>query len=459
MADISSILAQIFSGQQQQLQASNPYLIASSIMPQIAQRKGKGATSSIIANALLGLTKGALAGYGTADANSQFNDYMSNALPVIENPNAPADSKYSQLQSMLKLNDSLSEAESRRELNRSLGLNYGARVGEDGTATPIQGLGEAAGQFENDKFTATYGSPVASPAQPEAESPGGSVISFPGVTSLDAREKEIYKENLRNRMTPTQAAQSARAAIKGERDAMADSFDTAKAAREKGMNLLTLADQADAAVQSAGYTGPMGALRQTGAQLASYLSEDQAQKAAATSLLDSLAPEFVKMARSPGAVSDYETKLYIGAGANKSLTPEANKILIDKMRTLGKIELEHADFLDTYRRQAGTTDGADQLWSAYKQASPIFVSSPNGGVEVNPQRVPWKQFFSGGQAQQQQAPTPMQQAPMSAGVQQNQAQSPAPQAAAAPKYSAQQLQQAGYSAADIAALQQQGMVQ
>lgn len=110
MADISSILSELLAGQRQQIQSSNPYLIASSIVPQVQQRKGKGATSSIVANALLGLTKGALAGYGTADANSEFNDYVSGMVPMLNNPAGMYDKKYAPIASALAADQAMRTA-------------------------------------------------------------------------------------------------------------------------------------------------------------------------------------------------------------------------------------------------------------------------------------------------------------------------------------------------------------
>lgn len=258
-------------------------------------------------------------------------------------------------------------------------------------------------------------------------------------SGLNFGQRESLQEKFNKRamelramgLTPAQSAETARSELEGERKAAAGSFKTAEEARRKSQSLFDLATTAEAGVAGAGKTGPYNNILSAGAQVAALLgSEDQSQKLAAQKYLDSIAPELVKMNRSPGAVSDYESKMYIGAGPNKMNTPEQNAVLIERMKDIARIEGDYADFLESYRDQMGTTAGAGQLWQQYTRQFPLFVKQGDG-IELNRSRPSWQEYF-GGEAQQV-APVQQQQAPSITGnqapVAPQQTQSPIAQAA------------------------------
>ena len=77
------------------------------------------------------------------------------------------------------------------------------------------------------------------------------------------------------------------------------------------------------------------------------------------------------------------------------------------MRNLANLESDYADFLETYKRDFGTVEGAEAVWQRYLGAHPNFVQFTDEAgkqrVELNQNRPNWKQFFAGQSTPQQQA--------------------------------------------------------
>lgn len=227
-----------------------------------------------------------------------------------------------------------------------------------------------------------------------------------GLDSTAVKLRRYYQENLDANMPPTQAATAARQQVDGEIKANAKTFDEAKVAREDGLKLIDMANTARAGMQIAGKTGSFQGLRHVGDYIASTLgSEESTQKLLGDDLINQIAPDLVKMSRSPGAVTDYENRLYIGAGPSTSKTPESNAVFVQKMEDMGKLKVDYADFLDAYRQaNSGSTTGAQQKWAEYRQAFPIFNVNPEelklmDDLEkvkaFNRERPSWQEYFSG----------------------------------------------------------------
>jgi hypothetical protein len=218
----------------------------------------------------------------------------------------------------------------------------------------------------------------------------------------------LYQTYLNSGMPPVQASAAARQQLEGEVKANSKSFDDAKEARTYGQNLMQLANTARAGMSEAGQTGSQLAslYEKTVSALSPILpfsQEEAKRQAAGDTLLDSIAPEIIKMARPTGggATSDFEAKAYLGSGPSSSNTPEANAMLVEKLENLGKINIEYADFIEAYRdANLGSTVGADKKWSEYKQNFPIFITK-DGKTEINNTRPSWQEYFlSGAQSQQ-----------------------------------------------------------
>ena len=146
---------------------------------------------------------------------------------------------------------------------------------------------------------------------------------------------------------------------------------------------------ARAGVDAAGMTGgALGGVIQTGSRLAAIFSPEQQAKQDAVKLLDSVKPDIVKIGRSPGAVTEKENQILIGAGPSSSNTPSENEKIIRKMEVIGDLEQEYADFVESYITQKGSAVGADALWIKYKERE-VFK-----GGRYNENRVPIYDYLS-----------------------------------------------------------------
>lgn len=216
-----------------------------------------------------------------------------------------------------------------------------------------------------------------------------------GNLSTNQKMQEYYKANIAADMPPSQAAIAARQQVEGEIKANTKSIDEAKIAREEGQKLIDLANTAKAGIKMAGQTGKFNTVANLYENIASVFgSEEAQQQLRGDALLGSVAPELITSNKAPGAISDYESKMYIGSGPSTMNTPEANAILAQKLENMGKIKIDYADFIDAFKSaNSGSTVGADKLWAEYKQAFPIF--NINGETaELNQNRPDWREYFA-----------------------------------------------------------------
>lgn len=231
--------------------------------------------------------------------------------------------------------------------------------------------------------------------RPGATAPIGGGLLANGQVSTAQKIADYNKEFLAQGLPPTQAAAAARQQVDAEIKANGASFDEARAAREHGQKLIDLASTARQGIAKAGETGNFQGLRSGLDVIGSLFSDSSKEKLVGDNILESIEPEIVKMSRSPGAVSDYESRMYLKSGPSTRNTPEANRILADKMEQMGKLHMEHADFLEAYRNaNAGSIAGASKKWSEYRAAVPLFKESSTG-IEINNERPSWAEFFAG----------------------------------------------------------------
>ncbi len=239
----------------------------------------------------------------------------------------------------------------------------------------------------------------------EVEAPPPTAASdIAGVPSLaNGREttaKKIMKytqEFIAGGMPATQAAVSARQQVEGEIKANTKSFDTAKEAREYAQKLFDLANTAKAGIAKAGDTGQFYTpATKAYDYFASGLGDQEAvARREGRGILGSIKPELVQTFRSPGAVSEKENAMILGAGPGDQQTPEVNAALVKKSERLGKLHFDYADFLDAYREaNGGSIVGADKKWNEYRQAVPLF-SGDEKNIEFNDAAPSWQEYFSG----------------------------------------------------------------
>lgn len=248
--------------------------------------------------------------------------------------------------------------------------------------------------IERSQPSGTFGNEQGSPLGMRSESQD-LFPDMPGAESLKSEYTQAVNDAINRGATYASARQEAKDLTEAKRKALTGSVDKAAEARKYADELQAMADTAITGIAGAGATGGLfSGLRNTASWVASSFNDDQANKQTATRLLDSIAPQIVKMNRSPGAVSDYETKLYLGAGPNRSELPQTNQLLADKIANVADLNRQYADFLDAYKAEKGTVFGADKLWQQYKQSYPTFTNNQDtGDIQINKDRPSWQDWL------------------------------------------------------------------
>ena len=208
--------------------------------------------------------------------------------------------------------------------------------------------------------------------------------------TLDQKRNEYIRQGIAMGLTPNKASEDADKRISLEKASNKAAFDVISTSRKLASSYDSMAATAIEGVAGAGETGGLaGGLRASGSYLAaSFGSNEQKQKMAATKLLDSIAPDLVISKHSPGSVSDRENKTLIGSGPNSANTPEENLRLIEGIKVRAGLERDYADFLEEYITIKGDAVGADKLWQVYKDDE---VFTPTG---YKPSRLPWREYFT-----------------------------------------------------------------
>lgn len=105
------------------------------------------------------------------------------------------------------------------------------------------------------------------------------------------------------------------------------------------------------------------------------------------------------VAKTKGAVSDAEMRIFGMATPGRRMRDEAAKTIIDGMDLAAQRTQEQAVFFDEWMRQNGNLNGAQAAWQSYINSNPI-IAEKDGKFVLSPQNVGnWRQFFSGGQGQ------------------------------------------------------------
>lgn len=114
--------------------------------------------------------------------------------------------------------------------------------------------------------------------------------------------------------------------------------------------------------------------------------------------MDSIASKLVPRMRVPGSgtTSDFDARMFqrstVGVDKDKSV----NDSIAAGYVASGKNQQDRAEFMRAYLEANGTLRGADQNWTSYINANPIFDPSSPEAPRINPNRVNWRQFFAGG---------------------------------------------------------------
>lgn len=217
----------------------------------------------------------------------------------------------------------------------------------------------------------------------------GALPPLEGGTALQAKRDTLIARGIELGMTPGQAAQYAEKNLTLETGATKDAQKRIDKSRERANALEQVTSTARAGLEGAGMTGgALGGIREALSSGYAVISPKEQEKRDYQKLLDSVRPQVVQMLRSPGAVSDFETKLLMGAGPSSTNTPSENARIIQGMDIVANLEADYADFVESLVRKQGSSAGADALWRQYKSEQ-VF---PEG--KYNPLRTDWASWLA-----------------------------------------------------------------
>ena len=117
--------------------------------------------------------------------------------------------------------------------------------------------------------------------------------------------------------------------IQFQKESNKDALDAIKKSREAADAMSQVAAVSKSAVLGAGETGGiLGGPREIASKLYAVVSPEEQKQRDAQKMLDAIAPNLVLMNKSPGAISDAENRMLIGAGPSKANTPSENAVII-----------------------------------------------------------------------------------------------------------------------------------
>jgi hypothetical protein len=208
---------------------------------------------------------------------------------------------------------------------------------------------------------------------------------LPGLPNIRDRKDALIRKYRSQGLTPNGAAEQAEKDLKDEKALNKPIIDQLSKARTRADTLESIASKAKTAMTKAGETGGpklYAGIRDTLSSVYQYAPTrggvEEAQQIAATGQLASVKSEVSQLSKSSGAVSDFESQMYIGSGPNENKTPQENAAIIKNMEVFADLEREYANFMERYV-QAGSTVGANEIWEQYKK-NEVF---PDGMINYN----------------------------------------------------------------------------
>jgi hypothetical protein len=160
--------------------------------------------------------------------------------------------------------------------------------------------------------------------------------------------------------------------------------DSADAAEELRGNLADLKAARAAAKEKGRLIGPQY----------KHLPNWEAETQRVASAAENVRLGFV--AKTKGAVSDAEMRIFGAATPNEDMSDEAATPIIDGMDLAAQRVQERSIFFDTWLRAKGSLDGAPEAWKSYTEKNPIIQKQQDGSFTLVPENVGnWRQAIPG----------------------------------------------------------------
>lgn len=96
----------------------------------------------------------------------------------------------------------------------------------------------------------------------------------------------------------------------------------------------------------------------------------------------------------PGAASDRDVAMFRSATPSIDKPREANLAAIAAGRAMATNSNDYVAFMEQWARSNGSLIGAQEAWSTYATANPLFTPGTRGMPQVVQNRVPWRRYFA-----------------------------------------------------------------
>jgi soluble lytic murein transglycosylase-like protein len=250
--------------------------------------------------------------------------------------------------------------------------------------------------------------------EPVAPAPKEDLLGFESIEQRRMKKAQQYLD-FDPDLSPAQAMIAAQNDLKGELEADKASYKKVDEARVKAAEMLTMSDSVDQALGMGLQTGAGAGLKQGLARVGRATLGVGGDTVAAGELLESVRPKVLAMNRvsGSGSTSDAETKMYLQGGPGLEKGVEFNAEISRRMREIAERNRDYADFVDLVREKGGTIQKADQLWSKYERANPLWVRDEQTSQLVpNEAKATPTEFFFG---PKEEAATPIEESQLPAG--------------------------------------------
>jgi hypothetical protein len=341
---------------------------------------------SVLLQSLLGYQARQEAARSTLELNSLANQLMTKTTPEARTEFIGGVSDPMNQSRLSTLSTALMQQEAARKINQAnklADLTTAAEFETSPLATQVADL-KATREAEAKRKLVQALVPSGS-----VSTAGAEAAPMPGATEMQQKRDALITRGIAMGMTPNAALEYAEKNTKFETKATGEAGKKIEASRSRGINLEEIAATARAGMEGAGMTGGiLAGPRQLASRVAAVVNPNEQEKQDFQKVLDSVKPRIVQILRSPGAVTEMENKLLIGAGPSSNNTPTENARIIAGMETIAQLEQDYADFLEAFVTQKGNSIGADPAWRQYKSEQ-VFPAGT-----FNPQRQDWASWMA-----------------------------------------------------------------
>jgi len=365
---------------------------------------------------LQGVARGFLQGYGINNARQQQGQYASGIAQALQRPGGvydlAKDPMYGDIAPQLMLQDYYAkqelankQAEMQAQNQNAIALEQnkafmGYYFSPQGQALARAGMLQMPG-MPTGAPAAPGSAPGVPPQTPGVQSPVGALggDTQGGIVPLSQRIQKKAEELLLSGLNPDEAYKAAERTYGAEQAQTEAELKALQDIKQKAANLRRIGETVLSTYDKVGYSGPGNSILTLGAgALAAMGNSDQQSKLRAQTVMDSIKPDVIKEARTVGggAVSDYESRMFVASGPNSGQRPEANRLLGDLYTERANLADDYANFKESYYQKYGTLHGSEEKWNTYIGDFKLLDADQQGNPVINTaeKRGDWRAVLS-----------------------------------------------------------------